>query len=74
MRYGLGALVFVSACVAAAAAAFERDMLNLDTPSGLEARSGVIEIQHRFYGPLDEDPGGTVLGLTEGANVGLGFR
>jgi hypothetical protein len=64
----------VLAWAAAAAPAFERDMLNLETPSGLEARSGVIEIQHRFYGPVDEDPGGTVLGITEGANVGLGFR
>jgi len=34
----------------------------------------VIEIQHRFYGPVNEDAGGTVLGMTRGANVGLGFR
>ena len=70
----LSLMVLVCIGVACAAAAFERDMLNLDTPSGLEAKSATIEIQHRFYGPVDEDPGGTVLGLTEGANVGLGFR
>jgi hypothetical protein len=59
---------------AAATPAFERDMLNLETPSGLEAGNGVIELQHRFYGAIGDDPAGTILGMTEGADVHLGFR
>jgi hypothetical protein len=70
----LNVIVMVCVGFACSAAAFERDMLNLETPSGLEAKSVVIEIQHRFYGPVAEDPGGTILGMTKGANVGLGFR
>ncbi len=62
------------AAAAAPTAAFERDMLNLTTPSGLEAANAVIEIQHRFYGPVADEPAGTVLGMAKGANVGLGFR
>ncbi|MEE9457195.1 MAG: DUF5777 family beta-barrel protein [bacterium] len=59
---------------AAVTPAFERDMLNLETPSGLEAGNGVIELQHRFKGPVDYDPAGTILGMKGGANVHLGFR
>jgi hypothetical protein len=69
-----GVIVVLCVSVACGAAAFERDMLNLETPSGLEGKSVVIEIQHRFYGPVSKDPGGTILGMTEGANVGLGLR
>lgn len=67
-------IVVLCVGVVCVAAAFERDMLNLETPSGLGDKSVVIEIQHRFYGPVSEDPAGTLLGVTEGANVGLGFR
>ncbi|MGD8717907.1 MAG: DUF5777 family beta-barrel protein [Candidatus Zixiibacteriota bacterium] len=69
--------IVVAACVpalAAAAFAFERDMIDLDVPTAVEARDGVLDIRHRFYGAVDEDPAGTLLGITEGANVGLGFR
>ena len=71
-------IILIAGAIAAATpfpiSAFERDMLNLNTPSGLEARNAVIEIQHRFYGTVGDDPAGTILGMTEGANVHLGFR
>jgi hypothetical protein len=69
--------IIVAACVpalAAAAFAFERDMINVDVPTSVETGDGVLDIRHRFYGAVDDDPVGTFLGMTEGANVGLGFR
>ncbi len=68
------AVIFSTILLAAAAPAFERDMLNLETPSALDANNAVIDIQHRFYGPVGDDPVGTVLGMAGGANVHLGFR
>jgi hypothetical protein len=70
---------FISAVIlgiglASVAAAFERNMLNLPTPSGVEAGNAVIDVQHRFYGPVDREPLGTVFGMTQGANVHLGLR
>jgi hypothetical protein len=67
-------IVFIAISFTAAAPAFERDMLNLKTPSTLDAGNAVIDIQHRFYGTVGDDPVGTVLGMTGGANVHLGFR
>lgn len=69
--------VVTAACtlaLATAAIAFERNMLNLDVPTAVEPGNGVVDIRHRFYGPVDDDPLGTFLGMTDGADVGLGFR
>lgn len=68
------AAIFSTILIAAAAPAFERDMLNLEMPSALDAGNAVIDIQHRFYGPVGDDPVGTVFGMAGGANVHLGFR
>lgn len=57
-----------------AAISFEQNMLNLKVPSTLEKHDGVFTVQHRFYGPIDEEPLDTFLGMDIGANVGLDLR
>jgi hypothetical protein len=68
------AVVILCVGVASVVAAFERDMLNLQTPPGVEAGNAVVDVQHRFYGPVDDDSLGTVFGMAAGANVHLGLR
>jgi len=53
---------------------FEEDMPNLAVPTRLKPLDLLIGIRHQFYGPVDEDPGDTALGMDAGANVNLGFR
>ncbi len=63
------------AVVAAATAfAFENDLPNLGTPTELAPKNLVLEIRHRFYGWVDDDPLGTVFGMGGGANVNAGLR
>lgn len=69
-----GACAFVAAILApVAATALESDMLNLRAPSVLEAREKVLDVQHRFWGRVDEEPLGSFLGMDGGANVGIGL-
>jgi len=60
-------LVLTSASVFALEA---RDLLNMKVPSDLERNQLLIQIQHRFYGTLN-DP---TMGMANGANDGLGLR
>lgn len=54
--------------------AFEPSALNLRVPSHLDGNSLVLDIQHRAYGILTEDPLDNFLGLRLGANVNIGLR
>lgn len=54
--------------------AYETDMLNLKTPTGLEKGKGEFKIQHRFKGKVSEEPIDTFLGMDRGVAVGIGFR
>jgi hypothetical protein len=49
-------------------------MLNLGTPSNLEKGQLEFRVQHRFFGPVDEDPFDKFFGMDAGANVGLMLR
>lgn len=53
---------------------FEPSALNLEVPSNLERNSSVLELKHRFYGDLTDDPFENFFGLDVGANVNLGMR
>ncbi len=48
----IGSLLLCAQCLFA----FEPSALNLEVPSNLEKKSGVLELQHRFYGDLTEAP------------------
>jgi hypothetical protein len=54
--------------------AFEPSALNLRVPSGLDRNSLVLDIQHRVYGVLTEDPFENLFGLDMGANASIGVR
>ncbi|UCD19755.1 MAG: hypothetical protein JSU64_01040 [candidate division WOR-3 bacterium] len=56
------------------ALSFEPSSLNLRVPSALERNSIVLEVRHRFYGILTEDPLDNFFGLDFGGNVNLGVR
>ena len=64
---------FLFAC-AGSGVARENSALNLNVPSHLDAKSLAIEIRHRFYGVLTEDPFENFFGLNLGANAHLGMR
>ncbi len=64
---------FLLAC-AGFGVAGESTALNLSVPSHLDAKSLAIEIRHRFYGVLTEDPLENFFGLNLGANAHLGMR
>lgn len=53
---------------------YERSMLNLTVPSGLEAEQMEFMLQHRFYGEVADDPLDTFFGMDLGANVKLMLR
>ncbi len=53
---------------------YENSMLNLEVPTNLEEGQSEFNVQHRFYGKIDEEPLDTFLGLDLGANVSLGLR
>jgi hypothetical protein len=54
--------------------AFEPSTLNLRVPSHLDQNSLVVDIRHRVYGVLTEDPFGNFFGLDLGANASIGIR
>ncbi|MBN1896037.1 hypothetical protein JW906_16245 [bacterium] len=54
--------------------AYERSLVNLLTPTQLDARHLEFSIQHHFLGPVSEDPLENLLGVHWGANIGLSLR
>ncbi len=52
----------------------ERNMLNLNIPSGLESGQMRFSFQHRFYGTIDDKPFETLFGMHNGGNVGLDLQ
>ncbi len=58
------------------ALAFERGLLNMDTPYPfMGSKAFELSLNHRFYGKAFEDePFETLFGMDGGANVGIGIR
>ena len=54
--------------------AFEPSALSLRVPSNLDQKSLVVDIRHRMYGVLTEDPFENFFGMDAGANISLGMR
>ncbi len=54
--------------------AFEPSALNLKVPSHLDRNSLVLDVRHRAYGVLTEDPFDNFFGLDLGANISVGVR
>jgi hypothetical protein len=67
-------LVILFVCLPAMCLSYEMSMLNLSVPSNLERGQMEFKVQHRFFGPVDEDPFDTFFGMDGGANVGLTLR
>jgi hypothetical protein len=67
-------MCFLALCVSMQAFALENSLLNLKLPTALEARQAQFIVQHRFFGLVDVKPIDTFFGMSEGANVGIGFR
>jgi hypothetical protein len=69
-------IILIAAGLSAVAMAYERSsMPNLMTPSELEAKQMVVGISHRFFGPVDDKPLKTFLGMDQGVyQVVLGLR
>ena len=54
--------------------AWERSMLHLTVPTNLDKFQLQFTVNHRFRGPIDQQPLDTFFGIKSGANVGTGFR
>ena len=67
-------LVIFFLCLPAACFSYETSMLNLRVPSNLEQGQMEFHLQHRFFGPVDEDPLDTFFGMDAGANIALMLR
>ena len=67
-------LVFMLVFMPAALLAWERTMIHLTSPSGLDKLQLRVSVHHRLRGPVDQEPFDTFFGLKSGANVGTSFR
>ncbi|MDP2172835.1 MAG: DUF5777 family beta-barrel protein [Candidatus Cloacimonadaceae bacterium] len=54
--------------------AFQDNCFTLFTPSSLSKGETEVNINHRFYGAIDDDVWNSLFGINGGANVGIGFR
>ncbi len=61
-------------CIATPIFSYEHNMLNLTVPSKLEAGFSVFDIEHRFYGRVDNQPIDTFFGIDAGANMKMSSR
>ena len=73
IRY-LTRLLSILAIIAATAAGYEPNMLDMAVPTGLKPGQMEVRIQHRFLGRADKDPLGTLLGTDQGANPAMALR
>jgi hypothetical protein len=74
MRKGILLLILALAFSISIIEAYERDFLNLVSPSELDNWENEVTISHRFLGAVDDKPFDTFFGMDVGANTGIFLR
>lgn len=74
MKKSFFAVLLLLALSSLSAMADARAMLNIKSPSALEANQGDLDILHRFFGSIFEQPLQSLFGINSGANVYIGYR
>lgn len=67
-------LFFVLICVFTTLSAYQNSSFSLFTPSSLNSGEAELNLAHRFYGVVYEEPLDTFFGMNDGANVNVSAR